>query len=425
MFSKVPPWMKEILKEFTKPPSIIQHNGQPANSSKPSQNRYEQIGDNPSSPTDPTPKSQTRTRKRSSSSSGNRSARSGSSKNKMLAEASLNIHPEYDLRVLQAYPFEVEHFEPFQHIVKLETTKHNWMALKLTAITPEKIWFLHRAHQYMKKNGFSWFSPIIPTSSGKPYVQNGRLLYYITRWIDGPYADFGSLTQLGKTAESLARFHEASIGFETTGRHPRMAFDLYRLYADRSQQMQTILRSLQAKSNPSKAEQLLIQHTPTFLKQATTALTLFKDRNVIQHLDREEDMPGLCHLDLVERNCIHHASKHVYLIDFDNMTYAPRVLDLAHLIRRGMQKTNWSPQVALVALINYNGIRPLNHAEYVMLEGLLTYPHRWWRLLQLAPSTSQHSELLTLLQTFMEQEESRQQFLRSFSRQVTRHKTVS
>jgi CotS family spore coat protein len=448
MFSKIPPWMKDIMKELTNPPTFIHHSGvtkQPgssaekakqtgstkssstnASNSKAKTKRTTEnprtFGDESSSPTDP-PNNSNGNRKKSNGNSPSRSS-SGAGINQAKAKGTAAIHPDYDMRVLQSYPFQIEQFEAYQNIVRLETASNNTLAFKLASIPPEKVHFIYRALQYAKKQGYEWFSPIVSTNQGKPFVKHGPQTYYVTRWIDGEHADFSALTQLGKTAESLARFHESTIGFETTGQHPHMAFDLFQRYLERSQQMLSMTRMMQAKSRPSEAEQLFIRNASSFQQQASLALSLLKDPNVVKHLDQEEDAPGICHLDIVERNVILHKAKHAYLIDFDNMTYAPRVLDLAHLIRRGMQKTNWLPEVALVSLINYNGIRPLSHTEYMTLEALLTFPHRWWRLIQMS-SQGSSSSLLPMIETCLEQEKNRQQFLRSFSRQVTRHKTVS
>ncbi|UOF90863.1 CotS family spore coat protein [Fodinisporobacter ferrooxydans] len=439
MFSNMPPWMKEILKEFTKPPTFLHHHTyQKTGSSQPKSDKtggdgdsYSNDGkkkvnrkhfsDDSSSPTDPPAKGKSASRKSKASTKSNGS---GFALGTARSEEKDSLHPDYDMRVLQAYPFAVQNASVHQNIIKIETGKDAFLAFKATQLPAERILFMNRALQYVRHKGFQRFSPMVVTKQGKAFVKDGVQTYYVTRWIDGAPVDFSQLTQLGKTADTLARFHESSIGFELIGRHPKMAFDLYQRYLERSQQMASYVHFLQSKSKQTQTDKLIIKHAANFHQQASYALSLLKQPIVLKHLDREEDTPGLCHLDVVERNVIMHPSKQAYLIDFDHMTYAPRVLDLAHLIRRGMQKTDWSSQVALVSLINYNGIRPLAHPEYLILEALLAFPHRWWRLLQMYADTPSAS-IQPLLETMLHQETNRQQFLRSFSQQVTRHKTVS
>jgi len=322
---------------------------------------------------------------------------------------------------LDVYPFTVVDQEVQGRITKLRTNEGLY-ALKRTSMPPKRIEFLADAISYSHGRGFRQYAPIIKTASGELYAYDDeRRLHYVTEWMKGRSIDFQSLSDIGQSARTLARFHETTRGLSRSKYHPPSAFDVYEPLKERSQQLAGFLRTAQEHGSRDDTDALFVKKAPVFDRQASLALSILRNNRCKEQLRKEEQRPGLCHLDVTAHHLIRTNDQSVTLVHLDSVTFAPRVLDLAHLIRRGMQAQNWRPEVALVALVQYNTVRVLADGEYTLLEALLTFPQRLWHLghmrYQLGKTGNKE-----LFEQLFDQEEVRQSFLKSFSRQVTRTK---
>lgn len=320
---------------------------------------------------------------------------------------------------LKAYGLTATKAEPFGPVLRLRTSK-GMIALKKSELTPKQIQFLHEAFQYLEERKFTRFAPFILSTNGLPYVQVGGDTYYATQWVRGQEVDFRSRPQLALTARTLAEFHEASRGFEPTGYRPAMIFDLVDRFQDRRDELVAWKKRAKAKSRPDHVDKKFLALVDQYLAQSDQALAIMKQPAVRSHLLFEEDDPPLCHLDLTPYNMVYTTTGHICLIDLDFCTFGPRVLDFAHLARRALQRSEWEEDVLRHALVNYNSVRLFNVAEYVLLNGLLVFPHRFWRI------SYQHYELghdphhMGYFELAEAEEENRQKLLQKFGQQVDR-----
>lgn len=309
---------------------------------------------------------------------------------------------------------------------RLQTSSGKQYALKATPLSPARIDFMAQALDYVWKNGFTHVSRIIRTRSGEPYWRENGKLFYLSEWQTGARAQFGSTRQVGATARATARLHEVSRRFEPTADVPPTAGDVFGQLLARKQELQHMLIQLEQSAEQDDYDRLATTLLARANQQASEALSLLKLPEAETSLAQSAADPGLCHLDVTRRNVIVHPQGHAQLIDFDRMTYGPRVLDLGHLIRRAMQAHGtWTSEIAIAPLLAYNRVRPLTPGEYMVLEGLLLFPHRLWRLLlqyyDNPPSLSEKQEqALQMLRDTQTQEDERARFMETFARQVTR-----
>ncbi|MGZ4133537.1 MAG: CotS family spore coat protein [Tumebacillaceae bacterium] len=325
----------------------------------------------------------------------------------------------YSTGVLRPFGLTVTKAEPFGPVMRIRTNE-GLLALKKTDLTPNHVRFLHSAITHLGQNKFSKCAPFLLTKNDHPYVQVGGETYYATRWIRGQEVDLRSMTQLGQSARTIAEFHEASRGFEPTGYRPPMLFDMTERFTDRRKELLVWKKRAHAKSRPDQVDKMYLKHVDLYLKQADEALLVLRRPEVRAHLLYEEDDPPLIHLDLTPYNMVYTQTNQVVLIDFDFCTYGPRTLDLAHLMRRALQRQEWSEHVANHCLVNYNAVRLLARAEYLMLLGLLLFPHRFWRIAYQHYEVGHDPHHLGYFQLCEAEEEQRQAFLTRFARRVER-----
>jgi CotS family spore coat protein len=319
------------------------------------------------------------------------------------------------------YGWKVREVQPVSNIVRIKTVKREF-AVKRTHIRPERVQFLQQLCRYVRQNGFRNVPQFALTSKKEPYVQHAGNTYYATVWINGNSVNFANLTHMGQVATALAQFHEASRGFETTDYHPPMEFGLAQMTRRRADDLRSLIMDAELKKNPDEFDEMLIELGPSLRQDAEESIRMLDDETCQTFLNREEEMPGVCHLDVIPGNFIYDGEGQVHLIDLDLATYAPRAMDIAHLLRRSLQLLNWNAEVAYACFVHYDEIRRISLEEYRIVEALLRFPYRAWRLAHTRYRLFSDLEQIEDLRAYRVQEERRQAFLGAFTRELERRR---
>ncbi len=64
------------------------------------------------------------------------------------------------------------------------------------------------------KNGFESVDRYFLNNEGEPYALVNEDLYTLSEWLDGRECDFHNLEEVKLAAETLAKLHEASKGYD-------------------------------------------------------------------------------------------------------------------------------------------------------------------------------------------------------------------
>lgn len=329
------------------------------------------------------------------------------------------------VNIVTAFGTKIVAAEPREGVWRLIAADGKAIALKPTVLPRDRIRFIADALDELAARGFTSGTRLLRTPDKRPFVEEGGQTYYASEWIEGRRVEFASARQVGAAAKSLARLHDLSRDYTAYGYIPPDAFGLFDRFLARRQQLSSLLTTF-AQSDEDDFAVLAASVLTQAEQQASDTLALLKRPSVEEHLQISRQKPGLCHLDVTRGNLVFRPNGAVGIIDFDHMAFGPRVLDLGHLIRRAMQASGaWTSEVALAPLIAYNRVRPLDSGEYALLEAVLTFPHRLWRLCAdhaQRPPTSPEGKRIELarLRDALQLEGERAAFLQTFARQVTR-----
>jgi CotS family spore coat protein len=317
------------------------------------------------------------------------------------------------------YGWKVKEVQPVANIVRIKTVKREF-AVKQTHIRPERVQFLQQLCRFVRQNGFRNVPRFAVTSKKEPYVEHDGNTFYATVWVNGNAANFANLTHIGHVATALAQFHEASRGFETTDYHPPMEFALGQMTRRRADDLRSLIMDAELKKDPDEFDEMLIELGPSLRQDAEESIRMLDDEMCQAFLNREEETPGICHLDVIPGNFIYDGEGHMHLIDLDLATYAPRAMDIAHLLRRSLQLLNWNSEVAYACFVHYDEVRRISLEEYKIVEALLRFPYRAWRLANTRYRLFSDPEQIEDLRAYRVQEERRQAFLSAFTRELER-----
>lgn len=322
------------------------------------------------------------------------------------------------LPVLERYAFDVSKRQSLPGILKIHASDGERYAVKRTTLTMPHVRFIHRALIFAQKQGFSRFSRFVLTKKKAPGVVHDSRVYYATEWIDGQPANFSSAEQVAQTAYALAQFHEATNGFKTDKFAPADAFDLFQMTQQRNRDLRQMLVRADAKSQKDDFDNLFLSLKSTMLDDAAESLQRLQQADCVAFLTEDKNHPGLCHLDVIPGNCLYTPEHQIHLIDFELTAFAPRALDIAHLLRRSLQLTNWHGDMAYACFLHFNSVRSMPKVEYHLVHALLQFPYLPWRLAHTRYHYYADDGQLAELERYAEQETRRHEFLESLSLQV-------
>lgn len=318
---------------------------------------------------------------------------------------------------IYAYGWDILAVSRHDAIVRVSTEDGDF-ALKRTHLSPQRVKFLAKALHYAREHGFNRTAQMVRAANGRDFIRLEDQTVYATRWLNGHEANFASVSQLGSVAEALAQWHQATRGFQPDGFKPDSEFNLLGMLRRRSDDLRSLLAESENQTHPDAFATTLMAMGATLRTDAKRSIQLLESAPVATFLKQDAKRPGLCHLDVIPSNFIYDTQQQMYLIDLDLSTYAPRALDLAHLLRRGLERANWNTEIAYTTFLHFHEVADIVPAEYTLVQALLTFPYRVWRLAHTRYRVLADSSQLDEIKLAAAEEPRRRAFLDSYARQI-------
>lgn len=423
---QLPPWLEILYSELTKPPYFIQANLEDKQSGQSDASNDQKNPSSHAASQSPDEKESTQAHGRHShqgrrNDNDIRPASTASGKESKSHSSRSNEHQStlfVPTPVLDRYSFEVASREQHQAILRIETKDNQHFAVKRTTLPAQRVRFLNRALNYAKKQGFRRFAPFVLSKKKSPAVTYDGNVYYATEWVTGQPANFASTEQVAQVAYTLAQFHEATRGFTSESYAPSSAFDLFAMTKQRNHDLHQMMYRAEAKDNKDEFDSLFVSMKSDLFDDSAESLQLLQKGDCEAFLAQEEEQPGLCHLDVIPGNCLYTPNHNVVLIDFDLTTFAPRALDIAHLLRRSLERSNWNSDMAYACFLHFNTVKALPKTEYRLIESLIRFPYQAWRIAHTRHHFFASEDQIESLQAYADQMSRRKSFLDSLSNQI-------
>ncbi len=264
---------------------------------------------------------------------------------------------------------------------------------------------------------------ILPTKEGSLIVKDMDGVQYILKtYSEGRECNIYEKKECLEAVRLLARLHEC-MELPVCDEKPPVPFSPSKEYEKRNKELKRVRRYLQQKSQKTWFEISLMNQFDYFLEQAFTVTEDWNDYQKILEADKEqENKLTYCHGDYQYHNILFN-DNNWFIINFEKCLPDNPIRDLYLLLRKLLEKSNWSINLGEELLTVYEKERPIPAISYIDLYYRLAYPEKFWKIANFyynsgkawIPERNQE-KLLKLV----EQEKEKQHFLEEVFRSVKR-----
>lgn len=276
------------------------------------------------------------------------------------------------LEVLEKYDFAVERTAKGRGVTLLHTDKGD-MVFREYRGNGRHIGFVSPILEQLESRVDFKLEHYVKNTEGE-YIscRNERERYIIKTYCESRPCDISSLADLMDSAEILAKFHRAAMEIEISDNSFEMP-DMIATAKRRCQELRHIRKYLKNKKNKSEFEVTALDVFDIFWEEAQNSVN-----DVANSIT--DATKGLCHGAFNYHNIGFGEEKPV-LYNFEKMQVGFIVTDLYGFLRKILEKYDWDMKLGYAILDKYDGIYPLTEADRELLVFLLSFPEKFWKLM--------------------------------------------
>lgn len=329
------------------------------------------------------------------------------------------------LGLLEQYEIEVLHTRKGRGAILCDTGQ-GCLILKEYAGNGDRIKLQDQVLKAVGSRGTIAVEQIIPTAEGALFVQdNDGTKYILKTWRDGRECSIYDKEECLEAVRLLARLHGSMTLPADTERLPPL-FSPEKEYEKHNRELKKVRKYLQQRSQKQHFEISLLNSFDYFLEQALSVTNEWKEYCAVKNKRDAQAFAGgdpitFCHGDYQYHNIIK-SDAGWFLINFEKCIADSPVRDLYLLMRKLLEKSNWSVSLGMELLEAYEKEKPITAINRIDLYYRLAYPEKFWKIVNFyfnsgkawIPGRNQEK-----LEKLIAQEKEKQRFLNEVFRDVS------
>ena len=311
--------------------------------------------------------------------------------------------------LLEQYDVEVRKTRKGRGAILCDTDKGS-LIFKEYAGNELKIALQNRILEQVSEDGRVKVEQIIPDKEGNLLVKdNDGVSYVLKTWFEGRECNIYERAECVEAVKLLAKLHLSMEGIECDVSIP--PFQPHKEYEKHNRELKMVRKFLRAKGQKNWFEISLQQTFGLFLDQAMEITEQWKQYSHLQ--DGQPECSCLCHGDYQYHNIIK-GEKGWYILNFEKCVRDNPIRDLYLLLRKLLEKSNWSIALGTELIKAYEEIRPISAYSRIDLYYRLAYPEKLWKIVNFYFNSRKAwipERNLEKLNKLLEQEPLKQHFL--------------
>lgn len=251
---------------------------------------------------------------------------------------------------------------------------------------------------------------LIPTKEGTFSVKDRDGISYILKtYVDGRECDIYNQEECKVAMELLAGLHNAMDSVDTEGKGVNDS--PLQEYEKRNRELAHIRSFLGKKGQKQPFERYLKSCMDTYLEQAKQVTKEWQQYE--EERGTGQVSVGFCHGDYQYHNILF-AEDRWYVVNFEKYHQGSQVTDIYLMMRKLLEKSDWSQELGRDLLDAYQRVRPIPAYDYVDLYYRLAYPEKFWKIANFYMNSRKAwipEKNMEKLSKVLEQEEAKQTFL--------------
>jgi len=285
---------------------------------------------------------------------------------------------QMDMDVSKRYGFEIQGIIPYKDAYILNTASGKKL-FKKSALSRERILFVHGAKEHIFSNGFKNIDRYMLTVEGQPCFEADNMSFTVSNMIEGVECNLNNRNDVINAAGALAQIHKASKGYtaplgsyikDELGNHP------YNL-CKRLNEIRKLKKI--ASKGKSAFDYMVYNHIDYFYDLGADALSQMS-MDAYKNIVCESRKDGIiCHHDYSHSNII--CNSEMWITGFEYCCFDLKVYDIANFLRRKMRKCSWNINEAKIIIEEYKKVEGINENELLIMKVMLQFPQKFWRII--------------------------------------------
>lgn len=271
--------------------------------------------------------------------------------------------------------------------------------------------------QEIKENGYPWVEEILPAKDGELLVKDEDMVsYYLKSYSQGKECNSKDIGDCEEALRQLAIYHQSACLPKLEEGCKVSRFPLEEEMEKHTREMKKVRKFLKEKGQKTDFELLLFHHYDFFFEKAGEVL---EESRKLKSGRETKEARLFCHGDFQHHNILMNESG-VFLINFEKFALDSPTRDLSLFFRKIMEKNNWSGVWGQKMLRAYEKQRPLSAEERLDLYYRLSYPEKFWKIINFYYNSSKvwiPAKNLEKLEKLLKQEEEKNRYLEQNFRQ--------
>lgn len=324
------------------------------------------------------------------------------------------------VELLEQYDIEVLRTRKGRSAIVCDTDKGCLIFKEYTG-NEERAALQNRLLQAIAEKNIVQTEAIIPCREGQLLVRDGEGIAYILKtWQEGRECNISDRGECIQAVKLLAKLHQIMVLPADTPGLPA-PFSPEKEYEKHNREMRKVRKFLKQKGQKQQFEISLLNACDYFLEQALEVTGDWMRYSDAFWNSPEQKKPVVfCHGDYQYHNILM-GSEGWFVVNFERYLPDDPIRDLCLLMRKLLEKSNWSVAFGMDLLRVYEEERPISARSRIDLYYRLAYPEKFWKIVNFyfnsgkswIPGKNQEK-----LDRLISQEKEKQQFLNQVFRDV-------
>ena len=327
------------------------------------------------------------------------------------------------VELLEQYEIEVIRTKKGRGAIVCETDQ-GCLILKEYTGSGDKLELQNRLLQNISDKELIQAEQIVPARDGSLLVRDVDGTGYVLKtWIEGRECNIYDRAECSLAVSLLAQLHRCmELPVDTPGLPA--PFSPEKEYEKHNRELKRVRKYLKQKGQKTWFEINLLNSFDYFLEQAQTVTEEWKEYSVLAETSKASDsgFVTFCHGDYQYHNILK-GSNGWFLVNFEKCLPDNPIRDLYLLMRKLLEKGNWTVSLGTELLAAYEKESPLPAMSRIDLYYRLSYPEKFWKIANFyynsgkawIPGRNQEK-----LEKLIAQEKEKQHFLDEVFRSVHR-----